>query len=192
MSRTEVIMPEPKSVTLNPEKSALLVLDIGQRCADPGLPCHGLASRMIPFLERVREAGILIIFTISAHEKGTPNGQVYAPLKRRPSEAVIFPDSFDKFASGELGTLLGLYGVDTLVITGYRSNIAVLYTATTAAREFNYQVVLPIDGMATLTDYEQEYTLFQFTVFRQKITKLFTFTMLDRIHFQVMIAGGKK
>ena len=181
---TEIRVPEPKPARVNPEKSALLVLDISQRCADPKLPCHKLAERMIPFLKRAREANLLIVFTISAHLKGTPEGKVYSPLNRRPSEAIIFPDAFDKFAGGELQTLLKLYNLDTLLMTGYRSNIAVLYTATTAARELNYNVIIPIDGIATLTDYEQEYALFQLTVFRPEISKRFMFTTLDMIHFQ--------
>ena len=183
MNNPGLALPQPQAVTLDPEKSALLVLDVSQRCADPKLPCHQLALRMTGFLERARGVGLLIIFTISANLKGTPEGKVYSILKRRPSEAVLFPDAFNKFASGELQSLLNLYDVDTLVITGYRSNIAVLYTATTAVRELKYKVVIPIDGMTTRTDYEQEYTLYQFTALRPEAASLFTFTKLDRIHF---------
>ena len=183
MNRTDVTLPKPKPVTLDPRKSALLVLDIGQRWGtDPKLPCHQLAQKMTPFLRRAREVGMLIIFTVAAYDRGTPNGRVYDILERRPCEAVIFPDSFDKFTGGELGTLLRIYEVDTLVITGYRSNVAVLYTATMAARNFSYRVVIPVDGIVTLKDYEQEYTLYQFTSFQPKISERFLFTTLDGIH----------
>jgi len=184
MSTPEPILPKAEPVTIAADKSALLVLDLGQRCADPEQPCHKLVPGITRFLERARAAGIPIIFTISARLKGTPDGQVYSGFKRRPSEAVIFPDGFDKFTGGELQSLLRLYDVDTLIITGYRSNVAVLYTVTKAAREFNYEVVIPIDGIAALTDYEQQYTLFQFTVLPAGAAQHFTFTTLDMISFQ--------
>ncbi len=183
MKRPE-FSPNPQPVTLDPGKSALLVLDISQRCADPKLPCHRLGHAMTGFLEKARGAGLLIVFTISANLKGTPEGEVYSILKRRPSEAVLFPDAFNKFAGGELQGLLKLYDIDTLVITGYRTNIAVLYTATTAVRELKYKVVIPIDGVAATTDYEQEYTFYQFTVIRPEAARLFTFTRLDMIDFR--------
>ena len=152
MSIPEPILPKAEPVAIAADKSALLVLDLTENCADPNHPSHRLAPGMSKFLDRARAAGILVIFTISARLKGKPDGQVYSGFKRRPLEAVLFPDGFDKFAGGELQSLLKLYDVDTLIITGYRSNICVLYTATKAARELNYNVVIPIDGIAALTD----------------------------------------
>ncbi len=184
MSTPEPILPEAQPVTVITEKSALLVLDLSQLCADPKETCHKLVPGITRFLDRTRAAGIPAIFTISDYLKGKPNGQVYSGFKRTPSEAVIFPDGFDKFGSGELQRLLSPYNVDTLIITGYRSNIAVLYTATAAAREFKYNVVIPIDGLVALTDYEQQYTLFQFTVLPGEAARRFTFTTLDMISFQ--------
>ncbi|MFB0505341.1 MAG: hypothetical protein ACETWT_01270, partial [Thermodesulfobacteriota bacterium] len=88
MSKPEPILPQPRSVTITVEKSALLVLDISQRCADPQLACHKLGPRMKTFLDRAREVGLPIIYTISTRLKGTPEGQVYSVLERRPSEPV--------------------------------------------------------------------------------------------------------
>jgi nicotinamidase-related amidase len=183
MDRTEPILPQPEPVTINPQRSALLVLDGSQRWGNPEMACHKLVPGMSKFLDRAREAGIPIVFTISAGLRGTPEGQVYTGLKRRPSEPVIFPDGFNKFTGGELESFLNLYGPDTLIITGYRSNISVLNTATKATRELKYKVVIPIDGIIAITDYEQEYTLFQFTVLPAQANELFTFTTLDMISF---------
>lgn len=184
MSTTGPRLPQPESVTIPVEKSALLVLDISQRCADPKVACHELGPRMKAFLDRAREAGLPIIYTISTRLKGTPEGKVYSVLERRPSEPVIFPNSFDKFAGGELQSFLSLFDLDTLVITGYRSNISVLNTATKATRELKYKVVIPIDGLAAETEYEQQYTLVQFTVLPTQAAELFTFTTLDMISFR--------
>ena len=84
-----------------------------------------------------------------------------------------------------MGGLLELYeDVDTLIITGCRSNICVLHTATTAARELDYKVVIPIDGLSALADYEEHYTLFHLTHLPGRAEGRFTFTELDMISFQ--------
>src|SRR5262249_31722281 len=48
--------------------------------------------------------------------------------------------------------------------TGSATNNAVLYTATTAARIYRYNIVIPMDGVNAATRYEQEYAIHQFTV----------------------------
>jgi nicotinamidase-related amidase len=113
-----------------------------------------------------------------------PEGQVYTGLKRRPCEPAIYPDGFDKFTGGELQSYLRLYNVDTLIITGYRSNISILHTATKATRELHYKVIIPIDGITAKTDYEQEYTLFHFSVLPEEASSLFSYTLLDLIGFR--------
>ena len=177
-------LPETKPMTVEAEKTAVLVLDVSQGWSNPEQPCHRLLPGMTKFLEKVREAGMPIIYTISARFKGTPDGAVCSALGRRPSEPVIYPDGFDKFTNGELQSFLRLYDVDTLIITGYRSNISVLNTATKATRELKYKVIIPMDGIVAKTEYEQEYTLFHFTVLPDPASRLFSFTMLEMIHFR--------
>jgi len=176
--------PKPKAVIVDITKTALLVLDGSQRWSDPTMACHQLVPGVSKFLDRARRAGLPVIFTISARKKETPDGEVCSDLNRRLSEPVIYPDGFDKFTSGELQAFLSLYDIDTLIMTGYRSNISVLYTATKAARELKYNVVIPIDGIAATTDYEQQYTLYQFTVLPAQAARRFSFTTLDEIQFQ--------
>jgi len=176
--------PKPKAVIVDITKTALLVLDGSQRWTDPTMACHKLVPGVSKFLDRARRAGLPVIFTISARKKETPDGEVCSDLNRRLSEPVIYPDGFDKFTGGELQAFLGLYNIDTLIMTGYRSNISVLYTATKAARELKYNVVIPMDGIATTSEYEQQYTLYQFTVLPTQASRRFSFTTLDEIQFQ--------
>jgi nicotinamidase-related amidase len=176
-------LPQPKALDLSADKTAVLVLDGSKRWGNPDLPCHRLVPGIKSFLQNVREAGLPIIYTVSFQKKGTPEGEVFAGLGKRPSEPVIYPDGFDKFTDGELQSYLRLYDVDTLIITGYRSNICVLHTATTAAREYKYRVVIPMDGMVAITDYEFEYTLVHFRVIPKQASKRFLFTTLDQIRF---------
>lgn len=177
-------LPEPEPVTVDVNKTAVLVLDGSQRWGNPELPCNRLIPGIPGFLDRAREVGLPIVYTVSFRNKGTPEGEVYTGLNRRPCEPVIYPDGFNKFTGGELKSYLDLFDVETLIITGYRSNISVLNTATQATRELHYQVIIPIDGMTAITDYEQEYTLFHFTVLPAQAADHFSFTMLDMIRFR--------
>ena len=105
-------------------------------------------------------------------------------LERKPSEPIIYPDAFNKFEGGELQNFLNLFDVDTLIITGDRSNVSVLNTATKAMRELDYKVVIPIDGLAALTEYEWKLTLIQLSVLPDRVGHPFTFTELDMISFK--------
>jgi len=174
----------PKQVTINTEKSALLVLELSQLLEDPEYFATPLVPGITKLLARARAAGVLIVFTIPHPYRSKPYGKVYSGFERRPSEALFFPPGFDKFAGGELQSLLSLYDIDTLIITGCKANMAILYTASRAVTEYNYKVVIPVDGIAVLTDYEKEYTLYQFRRYPAGFPEFFTFTKLDMINFK--------
>jgi nicotinamidase-related amidase len=176
--------PEPKPVALDSKTTAILVLDLSTRCHDPKQICSKLMPVMAEFLEKARAAAVPIVYSVSASAKGTPLGEVATPLKRKESEAVIYPDGFDKFMGGELQALLKEKGAKTLIITGSSTNTAVLYTATTAARTHRYNIVIPMDGVNANTRYEQEYSIHQFTVMPGGANKQFQFTNLSMITFK--------
>jgi nicotinamidase-related amidase len=181
--------PEIKPIVTQPifvniKNSALLVLECSSHLNDP----ENFAAPLIPgiskLLGRARAAGILIVYTLPFPWKGQPHGQVFSGFKRRMCEPLLFPHGFDKFGGGELQSLLNLYGINTLIITGVKANMAVLYTATRAVTEFNYDIIIPIDGISATTDYEKEYTLYQFRAYPGGFTQRFIFTELDLINFQ--------
>ena len=176
--------PEAKPLTLDSKTAAVLVLDLSARCQEAKQVCSKLMAPVGDFLEKTRAAGVPILFTVSAAAKGTPLGEVAAPLKRKGSEPVIYPDAFDKFVGGELQAWLKEKGAKTLIITGSSSTTAVLYTATTAARMHRYSIVIPMDGINANTRYEQEYSIHQFTVLPSEANKLFQFTQLSMITFR--------
>jgi nicotinamidase-related amidase len=183
-SKPEIKPIEPKPVVLDAEKTALLVLELCQRLANPEYFGAHLIPGVTRLLERARASGVLTAFTIPETTKGTPEGQVYAGFNRRPTEPVFLPSAFDKFNGGQLQTFLSLHEVKTVIITGIKANMSILYTATTAATQYNYDVIIPVDGIFALTDYEIEYTLYQFRAFPAGFPKRFTFTRLDMIDFK--------
>ncbi len=180
----EVKPIEPKPVTIDVGKSALMVLELSQFLEDPEYFAAPLVPGVTKLLEKARLAGILTIFTIPGPWEGKPQGQVYSGFKRKTSEFLFFPHTFNKFADGRLQTLLSLYGVNTLIMVGCKANMALLYTASTAATELNYNIVIPVDGIAATTEYERDYTLYQLRRFPGGFTQRFTFTKIDMISFQ--------
>ncbi len=173
--------PSAKPVSLESQTTAVLVLDLSTRCDNPKQVCSKLMPAVGNFLEKARAVAVPIIFTVSAAAKGTPLGEVAAPLKRREGEPVIYPDGFDKFVGGELLQFLKQKGTKSLVIIGASTNVAVLYTATTAARIHQYNVIIPMDGVIADSNYEQEYSFHQLTVIPSQASKLFQFTDLKMI-----------
>ena len=83
--------PEPKNVSLDAAKTAVVVLDLNARCHEPEEVCHRLMEPLGGFLERVREASVPVVFTISLQFRGTPLGEAAAPLKRRDTEPGLCP-----------------------------------------------------------------------------------------------------
>lgn len=176
--------PKPEAVSLAVHETAIVVLDLSARCQDPKEVCWKLMKPLGNFLERARTRGAPIVYTISAHTRGTSMQEVALPLRRRDAEPVIYPDSFDKFFGGELQNFLSERGVKNLVIVGSLTNVAVLYTSSSAARVYGYEVVMPLDGVNAHSRYEHEYAIHQFTILPRDTNKKFHFTTLSKIRFQ--------
>jgi nicotinamidase-related amidase len=175
--------PQPEPVKLDRKTTAIAVLDLSARCENPNEVCAKLMEPLGQFLERARKSSVPILYTISVAARGTPMGDVAAPLKRRQSEPVLYPDAFDKFMGGELKTELDKSNCRSLVIVGSATNFAVLYTATTAARIYRYDVVIPLDGVNAKRQYEHEYAIHQMTILPASAHKQFRFTKLAMIEF---------
>ncbi len=174
--------PNPIDVTIDAKTTGLLVLDLNARCEDPKEPCHKLVEPLAKFLPRAREAGIFIVYTVADRYEGTPLERMPQAFQQEESEPVIFPAAFDKFYGGKLQPLLERHGIKSLIVTGAASNQAVLYTATAAVRPFGYDVIVPIDGIIARGDYENEFTLHQFTILPAGAAQKFKITQFDRIN----------
>jgi nicotinamidase-related amidase len=177
--------PEPMAVEVDRRTTALLVLDLSARCEDPELTCHALLPGVAGFLQKARAAGVLTVFSVSASQRGTPMEKVARQLQHRDDEPVIYPDGFDKFTGGELQRILQPRGIKTLIITGSASNVAVLYTATAAARIHRYQVIVPVDGINARTHYAHDYSLYQLSVLPGGVYKRIKFSTLAMISFSL-------
>src|SRR5258708_7011831 len=132
--------PEPRPITLDSKSTAILVLDLNARCDDPKQVCSKITAPLGDFLDKARAAGVPIIYSVSATAKGKPIGELPAPLRRKESENVIYPDAFDKFFDGDLQAFLKDNGAKTLIITGSATHNSRLFNPTNPSRIHRYQV----------------------------------------------------
>jgi nicotinamidase-related amidase len=167
-------------VTLDASTTTLVVLDLHRKAVEPTHVGHSLVHSVPGFLARARKASCHIIFVVPAQDKGSPEDRPAEAMERRCDEPVLYSDAYDKFAEGELQTLLQSWNTRTLIFLGGSANFSLLYTATTAARIHGYSVVVPIDGIYAHSDYEMDYALYQLTVL-PGIQDKFRFTSLAGI-----------
>ncbi len=177
-------VPKPTAIALDRMTTAVVVLDLGTRCDDPSATCAELLPTVEKFLERARAAGVSIVFSLSLRDRGTKLGVVASTLMRRENETIVYPNSFDKFFGGELRDVLQQMRANNLVIAGAATNVAVMYTTTTAVRVYKYEVVIPVDGVIAASDYEQEYALHQLHVLPAGSITPVRFSTLPVITFQ--------
>jgi nicotinamidase-related amidase len=176
--------PEPKAMTLKASSTGVAVLDMHARAEEPGTISNKLLPGLSLFLDRGRKSRVPIIYTTSLVERDGPHDRIARPLNRLETEPVIYPDSFDKFISGELHQYLQSKGVQSLIVVGAATTFAVLYTVTAAARVYKYNVVIPMDGVLARTRYEQEYSFHQMTILPSGAAGRIHFTELAKITFE--------
>ncbi len=175
-------IPAATDVVLDPATTAVLVVDLSTRCSNPRQICREIVPAVGRFLDVARARGVFVLYTVSASAQGTPLGDAWEGFNRRADEPIVYPDAFDKFVGGELQGLLAPRGITTLVVAGSSTNVSVLYTSSSAARLYDYQVVIPLDGVNAETDYMQEYALYQLTVL-PTVAGNFRFTTFARLSF---------
>ncbi len=158
--------PALTPVTLDPETTALLVLDFnGHESATSG-PCNAatkprcLASlpAVRRLLEFARSRGLFVVHSTSS--AGTP-GDIRPEVAPAPGEPVVKAGP-DKFIGTDLGALLAQHGIKTLVVTGTAAEGAVLDTATDAALH-GLDIVVPVDGMSSTEPYAEQYVAWHLT-----------------------------
>jgi nicotinamidase-related amidase len=152
--------PAAAAVTLDPRRTALLMLDFnGHQDAASG-PCNAATKprclATLPAVRRLldlaRARGVFVVHSTSA--AGTP-ADIRAEVAPRPDEPVVSAGP-DKFIGTDLGALIGRRGLDTLVVVGTAAEGAVLDTATDAALH-GYAVVVPVDGLSSTEPYAEQY-----------------------------------
>jgi len=142
--------PDPARVTLDPKTTALIMLDyVEDICAIQPSCKNQMLPAMVPFLDRVRKAGMVIAY-------GTRKQNSQHWLKEvapQPGETQIINTAQDRFYNTELDKLLKEKGIKTLILVGWKISGSVTYTSVGAMAR-DYTVVIPTDTTSAGSPYE--------------------------------------
>ncbi len=175
MDYIKEIMPE--KVVVNPEKSALAVIDMQKDfCYEGGALFVGdaveaIIPRIKALIEEAIRKKVQLIFTQDWHSPDDEEFEVWARHCIRDTKGaeiidelflkeafVVKKQKYSAFFGTGLDARLKEKGVGTLILVGVVTNICVLHTAIDASLR-GYEMIVPEDCVAALSDYGQEYGL---------------------------------
>ncbi len=179
----EVEVPElnfKEKAELNSKKSALIVVDMQNDFVKEGgsllVPAASETITNIKALVgKARKKEMPVFYTQDTHfegdkewtiwpehcRKGTNGWQIISELKPKENKFVFEKNRYDGFYGTNLEHYLKhVWNIENLVIVGTVSNICVLHTAASAGLRW-YNIVVPADGISSLTDFDQAMTLRQ-------------------------------
>lgn len=142
--------PDPARVTLDPKTTALIVLDYVDDICNRQPTCTGqMVPAVIPFMERVRKAGLLVAY-------GTRERNMSHWLKEvapTPADLKIVSTAQDRFYNTDLDKTLKAKGIKTLILVGWKISGSITYTSVGAMAR-DYTVVVPMDTTSAASSYE--------------------------------------
>jgi nicotinamidase-related amidase len=110
-------IPDPTRVTLDPKTTALMVLDYVEPICNAQPSCKDkMLPAMIPFMERVRKAGVTVAY-------GTREQNMSKWLREiapAPSDIKIINTAQDRFYDTDLDKALKAKGIKTLIMVGWK------------------------------------------------------------------------
>jgi nicotinamidase-related amidase len=149
--------PDPVPVGLDASTTAIIVNDVNESTCRPQPNCTGgVVPAVGALLDRAREAGALVVFSTPAGT-GSP---VLPEVGPAPGEPVVLAYGQDRFFSTAMDDMLRARHVATAVVTGWKTNGSVLYTAYRAGL-LRYTVVVPVDATSAGTEAEDAIGRFQ-------------------------------
>jgi nicotinamidase-related amidase len=150
-------------------KQAVLVIDVVKDFTDPaGKVPHPQAAEIVPhidaFVSEARARGVLIIWVIDQHRagkpdweldnvrghcmEGTPGVELAPPLEPAAEDYVINKRRYSAFVGTDLDLILRDNHIDTLFLTGTKTNVCIRATAQDGF-EHNYHVIVPRECVST-------------------------------------------
>jgi len=161
-------------MSLNQEKSALLIIDMQEFFLDPDSPsftCGGLA--ILPVLTRLasvfREKNRPVIYTKHVHHpdnldsgimgwwwkgmctEGSAESEIHHDISPLPSEKEILKHRYSAFYNTDLETILRCLKIEDLVISGIMTNMCCDSTARDAYYR-DYRVFFLADGTGSINE----------------------------------------
>ena len=167
--------PELKPVTIDPKKTALLMLDFNKQVCNAERRPRCIASilKVRKLLAEARAKGVYVIYSITFGATAADIAKELAPLGGEP----VVVSGPDKFMGTDLEKILREKGIKTVIVVGTAAHGAVLYTASGAALR-GIQVIVPVDGISAEITYAEQYTTWHL-VNAPRLSNLVTITRID-------------
>lgn len=150
--------PALKSVTLDPKKTALLVMDFNKKNCVPErrARCATALPKVRKLLADARAKGVTIAHTITTRMKRDDIAGDVAPHAGEP----VLSAPVDKFTGNDLAKTLKDKGIDTVIAAGTSANGAVLFTAAGAVLR-GFKVIVPVDAMPADGAYQEQFVVWE-------------------------------
>lgn len=163
--------PALKAAKVDPGKTALLLFDFTtQTCSQQRRPrCAANVPALARLLKDARERNMLVIYSVAI--KGTTRKDILPEIAPRESETVLPSLGPDKFIASDLEKDLKARGITTLILTGTAAHTTVLHTGGAAALR-GFDVVVPLDGMASNDLFSEAYTAWHLVNAARIMTKV--------------------
>jgi nicotinamidase-related amidase len=172
--------PELKPVSIDAASTALIVMDIStQSCTAERRPrCVAMLPSVQKLLAGARAKGVFVLYTLAGTSKRTDIIKEVAPLDAEQASSGAGPD---KFVGSDVEATLKARNIKTLITVGTAAEGAVLHTAAGAAFR-GFDVVVPVDGMASTNVYAEQYTAWHLAN-APRLTDRVKLTKVDMIKF---------
>lgn len=153
---------------------AIIAIDLQNDMLEGGaLACKRILTILPPLqtlFTQARMEGIPIIYICDCHRKGDPElliwddhmiegtygAQIIGAVQPDEKDFIIKKNLFNGFVNTNLQNTLDLLGIDTLLFTGWRTDVCVAQTAIEAFYR-GYRVAIARDGVNTTTQSEHEF-----------------------------------
>ena len=171
--------PSLQPVQLDPQSSALLVLDLQiGNCNSERRP-RGVESLagIIEFISRARSHKMPVIYSLTSKATAVDIREEVLP---QPDEPIV-KSSVDKFYHTELEEILKKCNATTVVLVGTAAEGAIVHNAAGAALR-GVNAVVPVDGISSSSIYAEQYTAWHL-VNAPGIKKRTILTRIDHISF---------
>jgi nicotinamidase-related amidase len=144
-------MTADRVLKINPDRTALLVIDVQQALFTRSFPIYRqeqLIQTINSLSVRIRDAGGVVFIqhqNAKLLEQGTPGWQIHSDLQREATDMVVHKEHGNAFKETALHALLQEHEITTVVAAGLSSYGCVRATCL-GGMALGYHVVLAADG----------------------------------------------
>ena len=150
-------VPELKPVTVDPQTTALLVLDMMRGNCGARPRCLATIPNVRKLLDAARVHDMMVVYNLTG--AGKIEDMVDLSLAPRAGEFLVKGSGgADKFVNSNLDAGLKAKGIKTVIVTGTSAQGAVGGTTNGAAQR-GYKAIVPVDGMSAEDAFNELYAI---------------------------------